>query len=327
MKRQYFHRIKFGLDGIEDKVPNTNWVITNTPKQSGEQGLIFTKDSVISNPHLTSPKCMSVQNQYSYYKDETEYSADDTHKLSVALFFRIDSTCMTNFLIDNNHYMSGVEWDDENGNHISLRIAAHDQYRQNQCVSVNINNRQQLIEASYDYTENTWQHILLSKDDEFLYLFLDGRLKVKIYSKDLKIGWHFKNICVGNQASSLESGDVKYDLDEIYIVNDTLYKEDFKISYTRNFDDLFPEIEYDDTEKESDKTNLVPGGAPGYYGANKSRWDNVLDDVEITRPVYYEEEMDAKIKHMDKHEFYKDNKSSLQNFKHFDRTKHWDIGN
>ena len=61
-------------------------------------------------------------------------------------------------------------------------------------------------------------------------------------------------------------------------------------------------------------------GSPSFYNADKSRWDIINDSLEITRPIYYKQSLDAKIKMINKHNFY-DNDFSFSNFEYLDKNE------
>ena len=106
-------------------------------------------------------------------------------------------------------------------------------------------------------------------------------------------------------------------MDQLHVCNDSTYTDDFELVDIRQTVERFPPelIELPDTN-----TRIEPNyvyGAPFNYNTNHTRWDNVVDNVEITRPVYFKKSSTADLKMKEKILFDEDNETAHSNFKFY----------
>lgn len=317
-QRKYFHALRFTSQGPDDKVINSNWSITDKIVDN-QSGIYFTKSSCINDLVDNNTTCMTIDNELSYIKSIDTFSTDNN--FCISLWFKYDYTTYSNFLYDNNHFIPALVWTDENDNNIRLYCAWHDTIRNNTAICINVNNGKYIIESSYQYEDNKWYNLVYNREENIDRVFIDGKKVLEFTNDKTKIGITIKNLIIGNPFMNSQTGVIEYDLDQIYINNDYCIRDDFTPSTRQYFNDLYPEAEYKNDAISSNNQFIHIYGPLGFYNADKSRWDNCLDDLEITRPVYWKKDNDADLKMYEKNRFDENNHVSSSNFNYFDKHK------
>ena len=308
-KRNYFNIIRFTDTGISD-------VGINKDTWAKNGSISFENYAAIQDPYISTRfKSCYCLNENSYYQNNAECKLEKDGRFTISFWFKLHNSAIIDFDNNKNSYIPGVEVSDENGNNIKLIPAYHGSIPGKPSVALLINDK--LI---YDcpYTpDNEWHNILFSRGELIVErLFFDGK-KWWEYPDGHEFGRILKNIKLGNPYGAPKSGAYEYELDQLHVCNDSTYTDDFELVDIRQTVERFPLelIELPDTN-----TRIEPNyvyGAPFNYNTNHTRWDNVVDNVEITRPVYFKKSSTADLKMKEKILFDEDNETSHSNFKFY----------
>ena len=312
-------------------------------------------DSAIINKIDTNRHCFHVEQQQTFFKVSSPLMFVKSG-ITISFYFKIDSQdCLEEFLADNNHYIPFLQFGNGKINSINGKTnftnesfvteaitassvttsntievsLAHSPETNNPCIIVYSNRLEKnvkYIEATMDNLQvNKWYHVVIECDAKNDRIYIDGRRRYELDSNAILFHDITNELLIGCYLQSAETGIMDYSLDDISICDHVLYTEDFDIDNKRYMIELFPEEEIITNEKISYDTKDHVYGAPGFYGGDKTRWDQVLDPLEITRPVYWKKEKTADIKNKEKHEFYINNKTAASNFGFIDRMKEKEI--
>ena len=308
-KRKYFNVIRFTDTGLKDTGLNGDaWV------KSGS--ISYENSSAMQDPYIDKRfrSCYCL-NEASFYNNPAECKLENDKMFSVSFWFKLHNSAIIYFDNNKNSYIPGVEFSDSLGNNIKLIPAYHGSVPGKPSAALLINDN-----LVYDcpYTpDNDWHNILFSR----------GRVDVKRFFLDGKKWWEYKdnfdfsnvltNFKLGNPYGTPKSGPYEYELDQLQVCNDTTYTDDFELVDIRQTIEKFPPeiIEIEDDSYVSDVNYQY--GAPFNYTNNHTIWDDVVDNVEITRPVYFKKSSTADLKMREKILFDEDNRVSHSNFKFY----------
>ena len=201
-------------------------------------------------------------------------------------------------------YIPILKWDDSSGHTVKVNIAEQiKDLDYNIAMTIDYSGYKKIV-IPYTWTPNQWMHVLFNRDgvEGLDRIFINGRKLIETHIDISKVNKHiFHNLQLGNMYSVNESGIYQYSIDEFFICNDLFVTSDFPAPQTYMMW-LYPESNHIETDPDSTIYNPVYG-APGFYNADKSRWDVVMDHLEITRPVYWKLPEDAKLKAASKLDF------------------------
>lgn len=197
----------------------------------------------------------------------------DTNQYTISFKYRLDKEWLFQALI-NNEEVHTLSWD--NG---SIDLLRYDSLNTT-CIVVKLLNEEFLIPIDY-INHYDWNHFLLSIDNNHIVrIFVNGN---KYREKKINtVNYNFSNLRFGNieikDNINMEGPIVEYD--ELVIVNDCLYKDNFIVP-TQRIHQLFPEIliEEDEIKEDIIVKNI---SAPFIFGSSKSTMD-ILNDIPITR--------------------------------------------
>ena len=152
----------------------------------------------------------------------------------------------------------------------------------NQYIQINLNGYDFYI--AVDYVKNSgWNHILVTCDKGLVRIYYNG-IKKKEYSFQYP-SYQFDFLELGNYKMNykkqLPYGPI-VEYDELVIVNDCLYTEDFEIP-THQLHILFPEVVYEVTSNKETNGKIA---APYLYSSKDSHND-ALHGIDISRHRNY----------------------------------------
>ena len=308
-RRKYFSIIRFDDEGMKDVgLGKDGW--------SKQGSISFSNNTAIQDPYISTRfKSCYCMNANSYYHNTEEFELEKDQMFSISFWFKLHNSAIIDFDNNKNSFIPGVEFTDENGNNIKLIPAYHGSVEGKPSAALVINDK-----LVYDcpYTpDNEWHNILFSKGKlDIERFFLDGK-KWWEYNDRHNFGRILKDIKFGNPYSAPKSGSYEYELDQLQICNDGTYTDNFEMVDIRQTVERFPPVA---VQIPDDETRVEPKfvyGAPFNYNANHTRWDNVVDNVEITRPVYFKKSSTAEMEMMEKIRFEEDNEVAHSNFKYY----------
>ena len=189
---------------------------------------------------------------------------------TLSLRFRIDQEWMSN-MVQNEIPVPGLQWDEG-----LIMLYDHRKDSKGMCMSITMG--KQRLEAPIDYESfgyNQPIHLLLSMNKMEMkgningVRYFDARMKEPTYV--------FRNLKLGN---FLEDTSAIVEYDELCMVDQYIYKENFNL--TKPFHALFPE-----TEVEEDDTFHIGVASNSLIRVNESEWDQV-GKLDIVRHVDFE---------------------------------------
>lgn len=298
INREFYSVLLFYNNGIREHMPNNSWSV-----HAGADG-----HQIVYNRYPSRfNDLMKINNQTMSILDASCYLLNPrtiniaTGCYSLAFWVKLSEASLEQFFIDSYRYIPAVEWDDANGHTVKLNIASHSKDNDNLALTLDISGYK-VFDTFYDYVPNHWFHILYSREGNIDRIFVDGKKRFETHMDLTKANKNiFRNIKLGNPYNSAQSGIYQYDFDGFSLCNDILHRDDFKLP-DRHIFWYHPEVSHIEVDDNGPVVEPLYG-APGFYNADKTKWDVVLDDIPITRPVYWEEPNNAKIVMVNKHNF------------------------
>lgn len=313
--RRYFISIYAYNNAFQDQIMGNEWT------QYGNQNqVVFNKyPSRFQELCGLNTSVISLIDSSTYFQCSTPHTSD-TGFYSVSCWFRISGSAFTTFFINNYRYIPFIEWTDGKGKVCKIYLAYHRTLDEGESICTRVQLGDFVIYGPYSWQFDKWTHFLYCRENDIDRIFVDGRkmFETKVDLSQVNDGT-FTNIKIGNMYSSGQSGIYNYDLDDICISNDFLYRDDFDPP-DRIIPWLFPVGKRVEEDEEVNNNSPIYTSPPNFYNAEKTRWDNILDDLPITRPVYWEKKGYEDTKSRDKHNF-NEFHSATSNFAYTDKFK------
>lgn len=220
-----------------------------------------------------SNNTMLLKRNGNHLRNRSDFTIEG-NQYSISFRYKIDKDWLFQALINSENICS-LSWD--NG---SVDLLRHDSLNST-CIVVKLLNEEFFVPIDY-INHYEWNHFLLSKDeDDVLRIFVNGN---KYKEKKLRVvNYHFSNLRFGNieikDTTNIEGPVIEYD--ELVIVNDCLYKDNFEVP-TQRIHQLFPEVTIKDEETIEENPIVKNIIAPFIFGSTKSTIDK-LNDIPIIR--------------------------------------------
>ena len=324
MYREYYSYLLFYDNSFQEQSPGSEWVIR---ANSNPIEIYYDKypSRFVDLMKLSGYQTFTVSNSNTYIMNTSTSDFTDTKEYSVSTWFKISQTGLDSVIRGETRFIPGIEWEDTTGKTVKIKFMDHAVDTNNICLTIEFTEYKK-FEIFYEqyYQPEHWFYFFYSRKNGIDRIWIDGKLLFETNIDLTKANtFKFRNIKIGNSYPSQTSGIFEYSYDEFLLCNLALhYEKDFEIPnvWTKI---LFPELTMEDNSSDNivNNTNYENlNGAPSLYNADKSRWDVINDSLEITRPVYYKESLDARIKMINKHNFY-DNDFSFSNFDYLDKNE------
>lgn len=320
--REYFSLLKFYNDTYNDLAPGNTWSLNYTSISP------MVEYREIDSQFNTTMDLVGYQT-ITFMNSETSLANSrvipiDTGCYSLSFYFNISADALERFdKGDPNRYIPGVRWDDNNGKNVKIILLERSTNENTYpCISIEYSGYKKEF-VFYDYYQpDHWFHLLYTRKGNLDRIFIDGKIRYESVIDLSKANKNtFKNVTIGNPYKPADSGIWIYSYDEVCITNDYIIDKEFE--YPDHWlSHLFVEAQHTE-EDVSDEIQERVNAAPWLYNANKSRWDVILDDIPITRPVYWEPKPDEKTLHLislNKHDF-NSRTSAFSNFDFLDKNK------
>ena len=241
-------------------------------------------------------------NTYMLYNDIIDITKTDYYTIAFWIYIPQDAfDVLTEMKL---RFIPILEWDDNNGHTVKVNIAEQIQENNwNIAMTIDYSNYKKII-IPYTWTPNKWMHVLFNRDgiEGIDRVFINGKKLMETHIDLNQVNKHiFNNLKLGNMYNVDESGIFQYSIDEFCICDDIFVWNDFPEPQSYLFW-LFPEVIHKTEDKDNTILNPIYG-APGFYNADKSRWDVIMDHLEITRPVYWKAPEVSQIKSRNKINF------------------------
>ena len=305
LEREYSSYLLFYDHTFQDIIPTAqrSWEVHGGA--DGYQIDFDRMDSIFNELCQTNArKAMTILDATSYMLYTNTIDITKTNYYTMAFWIYLPQDSFETLLEIKSRYIPIVRWDDNNGHTVKINIAEQiedDDY--NVAMTIDYSGYKKHI-IPYLWSGNTWMHVLINRDgsDGIDRVFIDGKLRLETKIDTAMVNRHvFHNLQLGNPDEVDQSGIYQYSVDEFCLCDDLFVTKDFPVPDSYLFW-LWPEVLHTTTDPDTRVLEPVYG-APGFYNANKSRWDVVLDHLEITRPVYWTRPEDAQLKSRNKINF------------------------
>lgn len=322
MTREYCTYLLFYDNNLQDQIVGNNWSL-RTSVYPAEIYYDKYSSRFTDLMKLSGYNSMTINNSNTYIINTNTIDLTTYNQYSISTWFKISKTALDSVIRGETRYIPGIEWEDTNGSTVKINFMDHSIETNNICLTIEFSNYKkfQVFYEQY-YQPEHWFHFFYSRKEGIDRIWIDGKLLLETNTDINKANiCKFRNIKLGNPYPSQTSGIFEYSYDEFFLCNEAIhYDKDFDIP-DRWSQYLYPEIELKNIEIYDNYNQYTTiNGAPSFYNADKSKWDVINDSLEITRPVYYKQSLDAKIKMINKHNFY-DNDFSFSNFDYLDKNE------
>lgn len=322
MDREYFSYLLFYDNNFQEQRVKNQWIIystTNPPE------IYYDKypSRFAELMKISGYQCMTINNSNTYIMNTSTKDFTDNNQYSISTWFKISQNSLDSIIRGETRFIPGIEWEDTTGKTVKIKFMDHANETNNVCLTIEFSNYKK-FEIFYEqyYQPEHWFHFFYSRKDNIDRIWIDGKLlfETNVDFKKANI-CKFRNIKLGNPYQTQISGIFEYSYDEFFICNEAIhYEKDFNVP-NRWSQILYPEVSVFESQNIDNHNNYEHlYGSPSFYNADKSRWDIINDSLEITRPIYYKQSLDAKIKMINKHNFY-DNDFSFSNFEYLDKNE------
>lgn len=313
--RRYFISVYAYNNNFQDQILGNEWT-----KYGNQNQIVFNKyPSRFQELCGLNTSVISLIDSSTYIQCNTPHTSN-TGFYSVSCWFRISTSAFTSFFINNYRYIPFIEWTDGKGKKCSIYLLYHRTLDTGESITTRVQLGDFVMYGPFDWQFDKWTHFLYCRENNTDRIFVDGRKMFETVVNLSSVNDNtFKAIKIGNMYSSGQSGIYNYDLDDVNICNDFLYREDFDPP-DRIIPWLFPIGKRIEKDKEVNNNVHIDSSAPNFYNAEKTRWDNILDDIPIDRPVYWKMKGYEDVKSRDKHDFNKFH-AATSNFDYTDKFK------
>lgn len=305
VEREYFTHLLFYDHTFKDTIPTAQlaWQIHSN---GDENQIDFESRESIFNElcGMYARKTMTLKNVNSYMLYSKPVDITKTKYYTMAFWIYIPNDAFETLTEIKTRFMPIVQWNDNNGHTVKINMAeqvVENDY--NIALTIEYSDYRKII-VPYMWRADEWTHVLINRDGEngIDRVFINGKKLMETHIDMAKVNKHiFNQLMLGNPSQTYEAGIYQYSVDEFCVCDDLYVTEDFPKPDSYLFW-LYPEVVH--TTTDPDTTVLEPiYGAPGFYNADKSRWDVVIDHLEITRPVYWQQPEVAQIKSRNKINF------------------------
>ena len=205
-----------------------------------------------------------------YIRNAIEFSAQEEFTLS--FWFRLDRALMMFYDLTKSIVRTPlVTWGDNSGIFITPINIDYSEY------AILFKLRYTDIKIPYDLisTLDEWHHIMLSKEGNIFRTYING---IKYQEKMIKDQTEdFTKFTIGNTegvtAASIVGMPIWISIDTISLADSCLTVESFW-PYPKYLNGYYPAVDVDNSK-------------PPLRAAGRTRYDNINDDVLITRPIYF----------------------------------------
>lgn len=288
IEREYSSYLLFYDHTFQDIIPTAQRSWVEHGGFDGSQLDYESEQSIFNDLCQTNDrKALTIRDTETYLEYGKLLDITKTDYYTIAFWVKVPQDGWDTLFEIKTRYIPIVKWDDNNGHTVSINLAEQvvdNDY--NIALTIDYSGYKKLV-CPYPWTTE-WMHVLINRDSKngIDRVFIDGKLRLETHIDLSKVNKHiFNNLKLGNYETTDVAGAYWYCIDEFCLCDDLFVTKDFN-KPTSYLYWLWPEVVH--TTIDPDTTVLEPiYGAPNFYNADKSRWDVVMDHLEITRPIYW----------------------------------------
>lgn len=241
-KRKYGTSLLFHKDGVSDIVKDNKWEVVRSHSDALGYSLTFDEEDSIYKDDIRVDNTALVIKDYDSYLYHKEEISIEGGSYSLGMYLSFSDDAIISFYNNPNLVIPILSWEDIDGMKCSITLTRVEGTN-DACITVTIGKNRKDARFYNGLEANTWIHFMYKRSVDTDNLYIDGK---KVLQSKINLlmsnSSTFKEIKLGNSNPANVNSPVIYTIDDFFICNCGLYKEDFEPprAYMHM---LFPEVE------------------------------------------------------------------------------------